>query len=216
MHQDQSYIQDVYSASLESNKCRDCPAWMKEIWNPDYNSNEGSIALTYVAPAIPLAAIDGPFPAADLIIAAALAAVSTYDLSQRVYITYIAYNPSINAHYCGRASGFGTPQTILENRLYLHHAVSSGYIVEIDRSIQGYPIGYWCIRGREQQNIDYYGGALSDSERRPDASCINKILGVAKFNPLGYLYYLSSTIAWGEKHKYTGYGTQDITELWKY
>lgn len=215
LHLEQAYIEDIFSSNLASNQCDDCPDWMLEIWDSDFNSNEGSITASYIAPAVPLAAVDGPAPIADAIIAAAAAAAATYDLTQRVYLTYIAHNPNLNAYYCGRTSGYGTPQSILASRIKVHHAVTLGFTVNVDRTMQVYPYAYWCIRGREQQNIDYYGGALSDSERRPNATCVNSIRGVAKYNPFGYLYHWSSNSAWGEKYPYTGYGEQDIEDLWE-
>ncbi len=212
LHQDFSYLLDIQNEE-DVDDCPDCPDWMKEIWNDNYNPNEDSY-LSYVVPAIPLAAVDGPLPVADVVIAAAAAAVVTYDLTQRVYITYVAYNPHSNEYYCGRTSGFKVPGEILDDRLKTHHAVPRGYIVNVDKSIQGYPVGYWAIRGREQQLIDYYGGAMLDSERRPNSKCVNKIRGVAKSNPMGYLYHWLSSLAWGEKYPYTGYGTTDIEKLW--
>ena len=214
LHLEQSYIEDIYNSNVSSNQCDDCPDWMLEIWNSDFNSNEGSIAVTYVAPAIPLAAVDGPVPIADAIIAAAAAAAATYDLTQRVFTTYIAYNPLLDEHYCGRTSGFDTPEGLVRKRINYHHAVTKGYQVTVDRAMQAIPIGYWCTRGREQQNIDYYGGARTD-RNRSDATCVNRIRGVGKYNPFGYLYHWSSTTAWGEKYEYTGVGTDDIEENWE-
>jgi hypothetical protein len=214
LHLEQSYLEDIYNSSISSNQCEGCPDWMLEIWDSDFNSNEGSITATYVVPAVPLAAVDGPVLIVDAIIAAAATAAATYDLTQRVYLTYIAHNPNLNAYYCGRTSGFGTPQSILASRIKVHHAVTLGFTVDVDRTMQVYPYAYWCIRGREQQNIDFYGGAISDSERRPNATCVNSIRGVAKYNPFGYLYHWSSNSAWGEKYPYTGYGEEDIEYLW--
>jgi len=215
LHLEKSYLEDVYDSNFTSNQCDDCPEWMLEIWDSSYNSDEGSVTATYIAPAIPLAAVDGPVPIADAILAAAAAAAITYDLTQRVYLTYIAFNPTLNAHYCGRTSGFDTPDNILSKRLKTHHAVSLGFTVNVDKTMQVYPYAYWCIRGREQQNIDFYGGSLSDIERRINATCVNSIRGVSKYNPFGYLYHWSSNSAWGQKYEYTGLGTEDIEELWK-
>lgn len=214
LHSELYYLEDVQTDIIRSNNCSDCPDWMKEIWIDEYNPNENS-SLTYVAPAISLSAIDGPLPVADAVIAAAAAVAITYDLTKRVYITYIAYNPVLDQHYCGRTSGFKQPMDILQDRINRHHALNVlNFSVDVDVSIQGYPIGYWAVRGREQQNVDYFGGALLDPGRRPDATCVNRIRGVGKLNPLGYLYHWTSSVAWGEKYPYTGYGTTDIEELW--
>ena len=54
--------------------------------------------------------------------------------------------------------------------------------------------------------IDFYGGALSDPERRPDAISANKIRGVSKLNPAGPGYHDAATLNFmEEKHEYTGY-----------
>lgn len=214
LHLEQEYLQDLQADIISSNSCDDCPDWMKDIWEDDFDSYEES-SLMYMAPALPLAAADGPIPVVDAILAAVATAAITYDLTQRVYITYIAHNPLLNQHYCGRSSGFKTPDDILKSRLKYHHAVTLGYSTNVDKAIQTYPVGYWAIRGREQQNIDFYGGAISDSNRRTGATCVNAIRGVSKINPFGYLYHWSSSIAWGEKYDYTGYGISDIDELWE-
>jgi hypothetical protein len=212
---EQAHLEDYAAAANSSNSCEGCPDWMLEIYNQEYSESASPLVATVIAPAIPLAAVDGPLPVADAIIAAAAAAAITYELTQRVYLTYIAYNPNLNLHYSGRTSGFGTPEAILYQRISSHHAISKGYIVDLDKSMQVYPMGYWCTRGREQQNIDYYGGALTESNRPSNATSSNKIRGVAKYNPFGGLYHWASSTAWGEKHPYTGYGSADAKDLWE-
>jgi hypothetical protein len=62
-----------------------------------------------------------------------------------------------------------------------------------------------AIRGREQQLIDSYGGAMSDSNRRTGATSANRIRGVSKINPKGYIYHKAASTAFGEIHTFTGY-----------
>ncbi|MBD1556995.1 hypothetical protein HC752_08600 [Vibrio sp. S9_S30] len=46
---------------------------------------------------------------------------------------------------------------------------------------------YWQIRGREQQNIDYFGGAINDRDSPGKSG--NRIRGVAKDNPNGRAFH---------------------------
>ncbi len=211
---EKSHSEDLINAINSSNSCEGCPDWMLKIFNNEYSELSSPLLATVIAPAIPLSAVDGPVPVADAIIAAAAAAVVTYETTQRVFITYIAHNPTLNQHYCGRTSGFGTPQQVLDQRIYRHHVISKKFNVDVDRSMQAFPLGYWCTRVREQQNIDFYGGSKNDRNRN-NATCANAIRAVWKANPFGYLYHWSSSIAWVEKYPYTAYGTTDIKELWE-
>jgi hypothetical protein len=124
-------------------------------------------------------------------------------------ITYIANNPQGVPGlqvYCGRTSGFGSSSDILGRRLRTHHAIEKGIDVDIDKEAWSYPSGYWAIRGREQQNIDFYGGAIRDPQRllRINPNCANDIRGVAITNPGGKVYHLLSSSLWGELYPFTG------------
>lgn len=61
---------------------------------------------------------------------------------------------------------------------------------------------YWRIRGREQQLIDSFGGAQSDT--REPYRTENARRGVAKENKLGRLFHDAATRQWGQLHPYTG------------
>jgi hypothetical protein len=65
---------------------------------------------------------------------------------------------------------------------------------------------YRAIRGREQQSIDAYGGAWTDTNEKglPHATG-NKIRAVSKHNQKGWIYHQAATQRFGELHKYTGY-----------
>jgi len=211
LHKENYYLEELFDEIAIGSDCEGCPDWMLEIWDEDYNPNAESIAASYVVPAIPLAAADGPVPIVDAVIALALAAAVTYDVLKITYVTYIAYNSTLNQHYCGRTRGFGDPEDdILWNRLKKHHAIDILHFnVWVDEFAQGYPVGYWAIRGREQQLIDSYGGAILDPLRRPGATSINLIRGVSRENPCGYFYHTLSSGVWGELYPYTGYNLGD-------
>jgi hypothetical protein len=62
---------------------------------------------------------------------------------------------------------------------------------------------YWRIRGREQQMIDFHGGAQSDTGRPYRTE--NSVRAVAKDNPYGKRFHDAATLRWGQLHRYTGY-----------
>jgi hypothetical protein len=64
-------------------------------------------------------------------------------------------------------------------------------------------IAYWRIRGREQQLIDFHGGAWTDTGKPYQTE--NAVRGVAKDNPKGRQLHDAATDFWGELHPYTGY-----------
>ncbi|MCY1074040.1 hypothetical protein [Archangium lansingense] len=63
-------------------------------------------------------------------------------------------------------------------------------------------VAYWRIRGREQQLIDFQGGAQSDNQAPYRTENVQR--GVAKDNPLGRLFHDAATRLWGQLHPYTG------------
>jgi hypothetical protein len=63
-------------------------------------------------------------------------------------------------------------------------------------------VAYWRIRGREQQLIDFHGGAQSDNQAPSRTENVQR--GVAKDNPLGRLFHDAATKHWGQLHPYTG------------
>jgi hypothetical protein len=77
-----------------------------------------------------------------------------------------------------RAKGFGTPQIDM---------AASGLGAED------------AIRGREQQLIDYHGGA-----HHQGGTSGNKYRGVNVLNIFGRIYHEAANAAFGELHPYTG------------
>jgi hypothetical protein len=62
---------------------------------------------------------------------------------------------------------------------------------------------YWRIRGREQQMIDFHGGAQSDTGRPYRTE--NIVRAVAKDNPYGKRFHDAATSRWGQLYRYTGH-----------
>jgi hypothetical protein len=125
----------------------------------------------------------------DIAIPFVFAVAATYDLTQRVYLTYTLTGP-LNQKYAGRASGFGDPYYIMMRRYSGHHMKYFGYSnPTLDVSRQGVS-AYPAIRGREQQLIDFYGGVGS-----PNVG--NSIRGVGYYNLSGRFFHGQSNLYFG-------------------
>ena len=99
-----------------------------------------------------------PFSALHLIAAGVLVVSGAFNALFRTYMTYVLTHPETKQVYVGRTSGFGAPAKILRKRMYGHVYIKKGFANPlIDRAMQGHK-GYWAVRGREQQLIDFYGG----------------------------------------------------------
>ena len=130
------------------------------------------------------------------------------------------FNPQTGLTYSGRSSGVGNstmpiePQafTIVKTRDINHHKMAEGYGVAIldvyawgravnfnDRNLDP---AYFAIRGREQQLIDFYGGAWSDTGQPYKTGNENR--GVGANPPYGRLYNEFANQEFGELHEYTG------------
>ncbi len=121
----------------------------------------------------------------------------------RVHVTYTKIGPNGEV-YVGRASGFGTPQEVVARRDAAHHMDALGFgRAVLDRFHKGVA-GRAAVRGREQQLIDSYGGALSDPNRKANATSANAIRGVSRYNPNGYTYHKAASMSFGEAHGFTG------------
>lgn len=126
----------------------------------------------------------------DIAIPFIYAAAATYDLKNRTYVTYELTGPG-GKKYVGRASGFGTPESVMMGRYAQHHMRALGYVnPKLDESAQGFPAGYYAIRGREQMLIDYYGGIGSPLLG-------NSINGIWEYNPFRSAYISASCALFG-------------------
>ncbi len=156
--------------------------------------SDGSVYSTAIPIAGALAAADGPIPIGDIAGAVVLAGAATYDLTQRTHVTYTLTNTTGRV-YIGRTSGYGDPQSIMMRRYAGHHMRAMGYgSPMIDRAVQGAD-GYFAIRGREQQMIDFHGGI---------GNVGNAIRGVSKYNPMGRVYHSASNLYFGPLTPYSG------------
>ena len=156
----------------------------------DKSINYGSSALEAAIPiAITTSVADGPFIAGDVVGGIVLAGAATYDLTQRVYVTYTLRN-STGKVYSGRASGFGNPYTIMMGRYAGHHMRLFGYgSPTLDVAAQGIS-SYPAIRGREQQLIEFFGGVGS-----PNVG--NSINGISPYNLAKPFMMNQSTLTFG-------------------
>lgn len=108
---------------------------------------------------------------------------------EKTYQTYTKTNPTTGEVYSGRTSGYGSPAENVRNRDRNHHMNDKGFgPAELDRSSNSYE----AIRGREQDLIDYYGGAKSTG-----GTSGNAINGISDKNPNKNLYISSSRDEFG-------------------
>ncbi len=145
----------------------------------------------------------------------------------RLYATYRKLSKKTNLHYSGRTSmvvDLGLPIRLLAQlavrfRDMNHHvdenedpkddSFDEAQIdvfdlgTAIDYNLRYDDPAYWRIRGREQQLIDFYGGAQSDTGNPYRTE--NIVRAVAKDNPRGRRFHDAATARWGQIHPYTGH-----------
>ncbi|HEX5744902.1 MAG TPA: hypothetical protein VFZ09_01585 [Archangium sp.] len=144
----------------------------------------------------------------------------------RIYATYTKFNLRTNRHYSGRTSmvvDLNRPlrpqaEKAVDARDSNHHvdendepktpgfrqAVLDQFDTgtAVDYVNRYSDIAYWRTRGREQQLIDSFGGAQSETRGLHRTENLNR--GVAKDNPLGRLFHDAATKKWGQLYPYTG------------
>ena len=186
------------------------------------------------------AASDGPAPVGDvggfLIMAGATGmalrtlltgATTTATVTETVtehrpapltHITYTMFNAVEGKVYTGRASGYGSPASVLAKRFASgHHMTAKGYgpavidqmrVATLSWAGRHADPAFQAIRGREQQLIDQAGGAMSDVRQGRTADPFtlsgNAIRGVSAGNPLGPIYHRQASAQFGEIAPYTG------------
>jgi hypothetical protein len=115
--------------------------------------------------------------------------------------------------YVGHTSGYGDPRDIVARRDVGHHMTAKGYgpaAVEesvdatMSPSLYNVDPSYYAMRGREQQVIDFYGGAEKDPNRKADSLSGNNIRAVSKGNKRGRIYHDASDAIFGPLAPYTG------------
>jgi hypothetical protein len=151
----------------------------------------------------------------------------TQEEQGRIYVTYTKFNKNTHRYYSGRTSMVVdrnkplSPQALkaIELRDANHHLDEndepndpafgparmdkSDIGTAVDYSDRYRDAAYLRIRGREQQLIDSFGGAWSDTGKPYKTE--NAVRGVAKDNPQGRSFYDAATSYWGKKSDYTGY-----------
>ncbi|MBE1605586.1 DNRLRE domain-containing protein [Actinopolymorpha pittospori] len=118
------------------------------------------------------------------------------------YVTYTKVNSITGQRYTGRTSGWGTPAQIVAARDSGHHRTAKdgwGAATPDRSTVSTLPYAqrhsdpaYQAIRGREQQLIDFWGGAKSDG-----GTSGNSIRGIARDNPRLPLYVGAATARFG-------------------
>ena len=108
---------------------------------------------------------------------------------EKTYQTYTKTNPTTGEVYSGRTSGYGSPLENVKNRDKNHHMNEKGFGPAVLESSSS---SYEAIRGREQDLIDYYGGAKSTG-----GTSGNAINGIGANNPNKDMYISSSRNEFG-------------------
>jgi RHS repeat-associated protein len=105
------------------------------------------------------------------------------------YQTYTKTNPETGKIYVGRTSGTDLPEANIAKRDKNHHMNDKGFgPAELDKSSSNSK----AIRGREQQMIEYHGGAKAKG-----GSSGNTINGISDKNPNRNQYLSQSTKEFG-------------------
>ena len=106
------------------------------------------------------------------------------------YATYTRTHPVTGQVYCGRTHGIGDSNYLVHRRgLQQKHLNAEGFSPPV---LDKYSTSPQAIRGREQQLIDFHGGAQSVG-----GTARNKINGVSAWNPNGPYYNWASTAEFG-------------------
>jgi hypothetical protein len=145
----------------------------------------------------------------------------------RIYVTYTKLNTTTHRSYAGRTSMVvdltrslrlqATAAVFLRDKNHhMDESVEPENDAFADAQVDRFDVGgaidyghryddlaYWRIRGREQQLIDFLGGARSDTGEPYRTE--NAVRGVAKDNPRGRRFDEAATESWGLLHPYTGY-----------
>ena len=145
----------------------------------------------------------------------------------RLYVTYRKINKTTHRYYSGRTSmvvDLNAPLEVQANlavrlRNMNHHIDENGeprVVQSNPAQLDEFDVGtaidyeqryddpaYWRIRGREQQMIDFHGGAQSDTGKPYRTE--NVVRAVSNDNPRGRRFHDAATTRWGQLHPYTGH-----------
>ena len=184
------------------------PTQFEDYTKTVYAEYTQSKAVAGVLPFIPVAvAADGPLPVGDIIAGVVLTSAIIYSAivgdetvsipieltfsreapsepNQFYYVTYTKIHPTTGQVYVGRASGYGTPTSVVTARDVNHHMTAAGYgtavlSTSLPATIPGGYLSrhgdpsYHAIRGSEQLQIEAW---------RKLGLSGNKINGISPFN----------------------------------
>jgi len=149
-------------------------------------------AFTRAAPLVARGGVLGPASAVTLPLALSGDTCQTCTQDPFYYATYTRTNPITAQVYSGRTSGYADPNALVQARgLQQPILTGEGFlppVLDQGVSIQQNPNAYAAIRGREQQLIDFNGGAQSMG-----GTSRNMINGISNINPLRS-YYIQQSI----------------------
>lgn len=199
----------------------DLQGWAQGCYAPKATVHPGTLApARAVNPTSEPHALPAPGPAAEV------EKDRAREKRGRLYATYTKFNVKTGRYYSGRTSMVielhkpHRPQAVaaVNARDSNHHldendepnspafqeALLDKFDVgtSVDYANRYSDIAYWRIRGREQQLMDFHGGAKSDTQEPHRTENLQR--GVAKDNPLGRLFHDAAAKQWGQLHPYTG------------
>jgi RHS repeat-associated protein len=149
-------------------------------------------AFTGAASVMARGGVLGPAAAVTLPLSLSGDTCQTCNQDPFYYATYTRTNPNTAQVYSGRTSGYGDPNTLVQTRgLQQPILTGEGFlspVLDQGVSVQQNPNAYAAIRGREQQLIDFNGGAQSMG-----GTSRNMINGISNINPLRS-YYIQQSI----------------------
>ncbi|MGP4029526.1 RHS repeat-associated core domain-containing protein [Actinomadura sp. 3N407] len=128
-------------------------------------------------------------------------AVLVHNCDGLKYVTYTKTNPMTGKVYTGRSRGYGNPVDIVAARDSGHHMDAEGYgPAVLDQYLEAtLPVtqrhsdtAYQAIRGREQNLIDFFGGAQSAG-----GASGNAIRGISDGLPERSTYMGAARRVWG-------------------
>jgi hypothetical protein len=128
--------------------------------------------------------------AAGAVILPQVLASDSTNRPEYLYATYTRTNPITGLIYSGRTSGYGNPNDLVQARGMQQTLLNAeGFAKPV---LDSFSTNYNAIRGREQQLIDFNGGA-----RSVGGTTRNIINGVSDLNPLRPYYIYESTKSFG-------------------
>jgi len=166
------------------------------LFNTSYAFMSAPSAVTGVASVAGGGGVFGPAVALAVPLALSGDTCATCNQDPFYYATYTRANPVTDQVYSGRTSGYGDPYTLVQRRGAQQPILTgegfSSPVLDQAVMLQQDPNAYAAIRGREQQLIDFNGGAQSVG-----GTSRNMINGISEMNPLRDFYIQQSINRFG-------------------